>query len=247
MLSKTIETTFSRKNLILYGILFLSLFLLYLLIDYNLFDLSFDNLVYIFILSFIIFFSITFFNKKIVLETKRKKIQQELPFFLNNLATDLAKNIPLKIALESRCDETEIGKLIKEALYSVKNHGFNLQDALFSVSSSYPELERVFYQIEDIMDSGVKNKEYSLKTLSDTIFENQTQMVRRFSTKLNLLTLLFIVFSAIIPSMFLMFLLVGSNFLELSFSPVTIVFVTIVLFPLIDMLLLLVIRSNNPL
>ncbi len=247
MMPKIIEEIFSRKNLILYCVLFLSLFLIYKLVDYSLFELSFNNLIYIFILSFIIFFSITFFNKKIVLETRRKKIQQELPFFLNNLATDLSKNIPLKIALESRCDNSEIGRLIGEALYLVRNHGFNLQDALFSVSSSYPELERVFYQIEDIMDSGVRNKEYSLKTLSDTIFENQTQMVRRFSTKLNLLTLLFIVFSAIIPSMFLMFLLVGSNFLELSFSPITIVFITIVLFPLIDMLLLLVIRSNNPL
>jgi len=247
MISKLIFVTFSKKNIISYGVLFFSLFLVYLLIDYNLFDLSFNNLVQIFILSFIIFFSVTFFNNKISFETRRKKILGELPFFLNNLANDLSKNIPLKIALESRCDETEIGKLIREALSLVKDHGFNLQDALFSVSSSYQELERVFYQIEDIMDSGVKNKEYALKTLSDTIFENQTQMVRRFSTKLNLLTLLFIVFSAIIPSMFLMFLLVGSNFLELSFSPITIVFVTIVLFPLVDMLLLLVIRASNPL
>ena len=246
MMFSRINSLFSKKNIFLYGIILFSLILIYFLLDYGVIQLSINYLWYIFLISFGIFFSTTYFLQEINKGSIKKEILREIPFFLNNLGTDLSKNIPLKIALESRCDDTEIGMRIKDALNLVKNHGFNLSDALQEVSSDVPELERVFYQIGDIMETGSKNREYSLKTLADTIFEEQAQNMKRFSTKLNLLTLLFIVFSAIIPSMFLMFLLVGSSFLEISFSPITIIFITVILFPIIDMFLLLIIRSNNP-
>jgi len=246
MRSIVIKNLFSKPNLFLYFIFLGCLVVLFLVIDYGVYSLENKYLFYLSFFSFIIFFLITYFIQKIKLEITKKKIMQEIPFFLNNLGTDLSRNVPLKIALEARCDKSEIGLKVKSALDLVKNRGFNLIDALEDVSSDIPELERVFYQIQDIMDIGSKNREYALKTLSENVFEEQAQAMKRFSTKLNLLTLLFIVFSAIIPSMFLMFLLVGSSFLEINFSPITIILITVVLFPLTDMFLLLIIRSSNP-
>jgi len=240
------NSLFSRKNICICGIVLLSLSVLYFLVDYGIYPLDINYLFNLFLFSFFIFFSVTYFFQKIKLDEIKKKILQEIPFFLNNLGTDLSRNIPLKIALEARCDKSEIGRRIKVALGLVKHHGFNLLDALDEVSNDVPELKRVFYQVQDMVEMGSKNRDYALKTLADTIFEEQAQAMKRFSTKLNLLTLLFIVFSAIIPSMFLMFLLVGSNFLEISFSPIMIIFITVILFPIIDLFLLLLIRSNNP-
>ncbi len=246
MILNKIKLLFSKKNVCIYAILLLSLSIVYFLVDYGIYSLDSNYLLNLLLLSFLIFFSVVYFLQKIESDIVKKKILQEIPFFLNNLGTDLSRNIPLKIALEARCDKSEIGRRIKVALGLIKNHGFNLFEALDEVSNDMPELKRVFYQVQDMMEMGSKNREYALKTLADIIFEEQAQAMKRFSTKLNLFTLLFIVFSAIIPSMFLMFLLVGSSFLEINFSPITIIFITVILFPIIDMFLLLLIRSNNP-
>jgi archaeal flagellar protein FlaJ len=240
------ENIFTKKNLFLFFIIYMILFLLFLLFDSVVISLNMSYLVTMFFMYFIVHFFVIFFLYKIKLKDVERRINKEIPFFLNNLANDLDKNISLKLALENRVDESLIGEKIKLVLYKVNIKGFSLSESLESVGVENTDLKRVFYQIDDILVSGSKNKADALKTLADSIIEKQNYLLKNYSTKLGLLSLIYIVVSAIVPALFLMFLLVGSNFLEISFSPITIIFVIVILFPIIDMFIFLIMKSNLP-
>ncbi|MDD4049942.1 MAG: hypothetical protein PHX47_02930 [Candidatus ainarchaeum sp.] len=237
---------FTRKNFLLFIILYLVILIIFLLIDSVVISLSYSYLFNLFIMFFFMFFFIIFFKYKIKLQNHQRQINKEIPFFLNNLANDLDKNISLKIALENRVDSSLIGQIIKKVLYKVDVLGYSLSESFISVGVENSDLKRVFYQIEDVLSTGSLNKSESLRTLSSSIIEKQNYLIKNYSTKLSLLSLIYIVVSAIVPALFLMFLLVGSNFLELSFTPLSVIFIIVILFPIIDMFIFLTMKANLP-
>jgi hypothetical protein len=199
------------------------------------------------VFCFFVFFITIFYIKKINDENIKKNISKELPFFINNLANDLEKNISIKNSLENRVkDKTEISKKIKKALDNVNNKGYPLKESLLLVTKDHKKLSDVIYQLVEIINSGSKNKAYPLRILSKTIVEEQMINMKNYSTKLNLITLIYIVVSAIVPAMLLMFFIVGGNFFEINFSPIAVVFICVVVFPVVDMFLLLFLRSSLP-
>ncbi len=189
---------------------------------------------------------IIFFLYKIKTQNYNRQINKEIPFFLNNLANDLDKNISLKIALENRVDSSLLGKKIKQVMHKVNDLGYSLSESLITVGIENNDLKRVFYQIEDILSTGSSNKAEALRKLSSSIIEKHNYQIKNYSTKLSLLSLIYIVVSAIVPALFLMFLLVSSNFLEISFSPLTVIFIIVILFPIIDMFIFLTMKANLP-
>lgn len=240
------ENVFTKKYFFLFFIIYFSLVLIFFLIDAVIFSLSYTFLINIFFMLFIIYFFIVYFSYKIKFQNYQREINKEIPFFLNNLANDLDKNISLKVALENRADNSHLGKKIKQIIHKVNHLGFSLSESLISAGFENKDLKRVFYQIEDILSTGSLNKAEALRTLSQSIIEKQNYEIKNYSTKLSLLSLIYIVVSAIVPALFLMFLLVGSNFLEISFSPVTVIFIIVILFPIIDMFIFLSMKANLP-
>ena len=215
-----------------------------MVVDFTI-KLSVEYLLYSQIMLCVLFFSVSFFIKRIKAQDERTRILRELPFFLNNLASDIEKNIPLKLALENRAKQNSIiGQRISQALTLVTKKGYNLETALEEVSKDNKELQRVMYQINDILSSGTKNKADTFRILSNNFSEQQSIAIKDYSTKLNFLSLVFVVISAIVPALFLMFFLVGSNFFEIGISSFGIILITIVVFPIIDMFILLFMRSS---
>jgi hypothetical protein len=245
-MTKILKETFSRKNE--FGFLTIVIFILIVYFSLtSIYEIDIKYLFYGLFFCFFVYFISIFYIKKIKYENNYKNISKELPFFINNLANDLEKNISIKNALENRTrDNTLIALKIKQVLENVNNKGFHLKESLLLVSKDHKQLSDVIYQLIEIINSGTKNKAYPLRTLSKTIVEEQAIKMKNYSTKLNLITLLYIVMSAVIPAMLLMFFIVGGNFFEISFSPVTVVFICVVIFPVIDMFLLLVLRSSLP-
>lgn len=229
------------KNYLIGAILIVIVFLL---VD---FFYSF-NLEYLFYLELIysaLFFSIIYFIKKIKEQDIKTRLLRELPFFLNSLASDLEKNIPIKLSLENQAKKnTVIGEKINKALDLVLKKGYTLESALEKIGKSSKELERVIYQVNDILQSGTKNKADTFRLLSNNFVEQQSLAIKNYSTKLSFLSLVFVVVSAIVPALFLMFFLVGSNFFEISISSFGVISITLVLFPIIDMFILLFMRAN---
>ncbi len=232
------------KPIIIYSIIFVSICIVFVLVNF-IFDISINYLLYSQLMSFVLFFSIIFFIKRIKQQDDRTRILRELPFFLNNLASDIEKNVPLKLSLENRAKQNSvIGKRIAQALLLVTKKGYNLEIALEETTKNNKELQRVIYQINDILSSGTKNKAETFRILSNNFSEQQSLAIKNYSTKLNFLSLVFVVASAIVPALFLMFFLVGSNFFEISISPFGIIMITVVVFPIIDMFILLFMRAS---
>jgi len=218
--------------------------ILFLLVNF-VFPLKYTILFYLEGILFVLFFSIMFFIKRIKEQDAKSQLSRELPFFLNDLASDLEKNIPLKLSLEHQATKkTAIGKKIAKALELVSKKGYDLESALNQVSKDNLDLKRVVYQINDILQSGTINKSETFRILSNNFIEQQGLAMKNYSTKLNFLSLIFVVVSAIVPALFLMFFLIGSNFFEISFSVEGIIVITVVVFPIIDMFILLFMRAN---
>ena len=59
-------------------------------------------------------------------------------------------------------------------------------------------------------------------------------------------SVVFIVLSAIVPAMFQAFISIGSTFMELDFTSIQILLITTVLFPVINLGILLLIKSKTP-
>ena len=59
--------------------------------------------------------------------------------------------------------------------------------------------------------------------------------------------LVFIAVSAIVPAMFLSFVLIGSYFMKLSFTAVHVLVISTLIFPIIDAGVLMAINSKTPL
>lgn len=245
-MKQIIKETFSKKN----KLAFLAIVIFICVVYFSLTSIYFIDIRYLLffiVFSFFGFFITIFYIRRIHEENLKKNISKELPFFINNLANDLEKNISIKNALENRIkDNTEISLRIKKALDNVSNKGYHLKESLLLVTKDHKELSNVVYQLVEIINSGSRNKAYPLRILSKTIVEEQTMKMKNYSTKLNLITLIYIVVSAIVPAMLLMFFIVGGNFFEISFSSITIVFICVIIFPVIDMFLLLVLRSSLP-
>jgi len=233
-----------NKALMVYLIVFISISIVYVLVDYVI-DISITYLLYIQIAFLFLYFTSLFFIKRIREQDKRTRILRELPFFLNNLASDIEKNVPLKLALENRAkQESVIGLKISSALQLVIKKGYTLEAALEETTKDNKELQRVIYQVNDVLTSGTKNKAETFRILSNNFVEQQVIAIKNYSTKLNFISLVFIVVSAIVPALFLMFFLVGSNFFEISISTIGVIMITVVLFPIIDMFILMFMRSN---
>ncbi len=232
------------KNIKMLLILGLVIAILFLLLNF-IYPQNFVFLIYIELTFVVIYYSVWFFIKRIKEQDEKTRLLRELPFFLNSLASDLDKNIPLKLSLENQAKRnTLIGTKVSLALFLVSNKGYTLQSALENISKNNIELERVIYQIIDILHSGTKNKSEVFRILANNFLEQQSTATKNYSTKLSFLSLVFVVVSAIVPALFLMFFLVGSNFFEIEISVVGIILITIILFPIIDMFILLFMRAN---
>jgi hypothetical protein len=247
-MNKKLSVVFSKKNFILYLIIFFSLFLLYLLLYFVFgFSIKLVYCFYFFVFYSVFFYSIFFFIDLLKKQNIYKEINRELPFFLNNLGNDLDKGIDFRRALENRTlDNTILSKRIKQALENTNLKGFNIKDSLQEICSDNNELKEIIIQIIDIMEFGSRNKSYSLKIISSNLITKQNLKLKNFSSKLNLITLIYIVISTILPAMILIFFIIGSNFFELNFSNFSVIFIITILFPLIDMFLLFFLKTTVP-
>ncbi len=241
-----IKKTFAKKNVVIFLIVIVVLLLLFFSLS-SIYSIDIKYLFYVFVFICFSFFITIYYIKKIKYENQYKSISKDLPFFVNNLANDLEKNVSIKNALENRItDKTIISQRLKQALDNVSKKGYSLKDSLLLISKDHKDFYDVVYQLIEIINSGTKNKAYPLRILSKTIVEEQAIKMKNYSTKLNLITLLYIVVSAIVPAMLLMFFIIGGNFFEISFSQTTVIFICVVVFPIVDMFLLLVLRSSLP-
>ncbi len=199
------------------------------------------------ILFFIIFF-ITMVNAPIIKHKKfTKRIENELGFFLTNLITELKVGKDLINALK-KCSESEekISKEYKKVIELIDN-GLSLKEALLLMNKKFDSIsvKRTNSNLYNIYQHG--NDVHGLKKFSEELMMRQRIESKEFGSKMVVYALVFIAVSAIVPAMFASFILIGSYFMEIQFTAIQILLIIGLLFPIIDLSVLLTINSKTPL
>jgi len=104
--------------------------------------------------------------------------------------------------------------------------------------------KRACAQLAFVYEHGLKGE--GLRKLADELLLLQKTRAREFNAKASFFGLLFIAVSCIVPALFGAYVIVGSSFLAFSFGASEVFVVFVLLFPLLDLVLLLFLRAKTP-
>ncbi|MFA5764026.1 MAG: type II secretion system F family protein [archaeon] len=217
----------------------LFLFLFFELYLHNLF-LTLGIAIFCFAIIFLLALQIPLIKKK----KYAKKIENGMPNFLTNLITELKVGKNVFDAIK-KCATGEVGSEYLQVLKNVEQ-GTSFSDALLEMNASCGSLivKRTNSNLNNLYLHG--NDVYSLKKFNDELLMRQRIESKEFSGKMVVYALVFIAVSAIVPAMFISFILIGSYFMEIQFTALQIFIIIVFVFPLIDSSVLMMINSKTP-
>ncbi len=200
----------------------------------------------------LLFFALLFlclFKLPAVLKKRRAEvIERDLAIALRAIAVDISLNTPFEKALRNVASSRyeELSRETSRALRDVESSGLSVPDALRQMASRVDSLvvKRACMQLCFTYEHGLKGE--GLRKLADELASLQKAKSRQYSAQLSLFGLLFITLSCIVPALFSAYVVVGSAFLELSFTPSDVFFAYVLVFPALDSLVLLYLYSRSP-
>jgi pilus assembly protein TadC len=217
----------------------LFLFLFFELYLHNLF-LTSGIAIFCFTVIFLLALQIPLIKKR----KYAKKIENGMPNFLTNLITELKVGKNVFDAIK-KCATGEVGSEYLQVLKNVEQ-GTSFSDALLEMNANCGSLivKRTNSNLNNLYLHG--NDVYSLKKFNDELLMRQRIESKEFSGKMVVYALVFIAVSAIVPAMFISFILIGSYFMEIQFTALQIFIIIVFVFPLIDSCILMMINSKTP-
>jgi Flp pilus assembly protein TadB len=186
-----------------------------------------------FLLSMLVFLLLLMLPR-LAFNKKKAEVEAELPLFLRTLSMLLELKIPFHTALETLSRERfaisrELGSAVKEI-----RRGATVEAALASLAKEFDSLEikRAVSQVLSAYESGGGAE--SIKKISDDMFFLQQHRMKEFSSKQAMFSLLFIAASTILPSVYLIFSVLGKVVFSSETDPFSFIFVFLVGFPLLS-------------
>ncbi|MEM4272056.1 MAG: type II secretion system F family protein, partial [Candidatus Bilamarchaeaceae archaeon] len=183
------------------------------------------------LLAFFLFFSML---PKSAFERHRKEVEAELPLFLRTLGMLLELKIPFHTALETLSNERfAISLELRAAVKEIKR-GATVHAALASLAKEFDSLEikRALSQVLSAYESGGGAE--SIRKISDDMFSAQQFRMKEFSSRQSLFALLFIAVSTILPTVFLIFSVLGKTVFQAEVDPFVFALTFLVAFPLVS-------------
>jgi len=195
-------------------------------------------------LSISIFFSsLAFAFLRYYLKSRKKKIakdgEAELPFFLRTISSNLSIKRPFEKSIPKQ------GFLAKIFRSEIEKHN-SISKALVTTASKFDSvlIKRALSQLSLVYAQG--RGEEMLKKLADEIIELQKESLREFSAKISMLGLMFIAVACLVPSMFNAYITIGTSILGFSFTKMDIYLTYMVVFPALDLVLVVFMVSSVP-
>lgn len=176
---------------------------------------------------------------------KTKDMEAELPLVLSTMSIFLTLRLPFEHVLEIVATEKNtVGDELKKIIIEMKK-GVTLQNAVSRFALNYPSvnLKRAFSQIISAYEIG-SGKE--LGRIANELLSIQQHKLKEYSSKGALFGLLFIMVSAVLPTFFLLYSVLGNYLLEENNGKIGVITGMLVLFPLISFILLIFAKANAP-
>lgn len=171
------------------------------------------------------------------------KMEAELPFILLELSIQLNNGIILEKALEEISKKkTILSQEVKKRHFKSFLNAFNSTANDFNSNS----LKSASFLLSSIHFEGLREKTFLLDELANNLIEKQRTAVKKYSQKTMLLTIIFVIVSAIIPALFQAFVLIGNIALSVQITSFHAFLIIVILFPLLDFAILGIIYALMP-
>ena len=176
--------------------------------------------------------------------SRAEELEVDLPACLRSIATELSFHSPFERAIESASGYGECGRAFAKALRDAKR-GKPFHQSLMDASGGYEslQLKRACVQLSFAFEHG---EAAGLKRLAEEFSAAQRERVKRHSAKQGVLSLAFIVCGGIVPAFFGAYAVIGSAFLDSSFTPEQVLIAFVFVFPLMDAAVLYYLRASAP-
>ncbi|MBR9707032.1 MAG: type II secretion system F family protein [Candidatus Diapherotrites archaeon] len=192
-------------------------------------------------------------KRKMKQSQETKIVERDLPQALRSIGISLNMNLPFEKALQNVAagGHGYVSTALRDVLSKARHAGLSIPQALQTLNEKYPsrDVKRTILHLTNAYEQGstVNNEDgNTLLRLAKEMSDKQKILIKEYSGKIMLYSLLFIVASAVLPALFQVFLLVGSNVLDLSIQPQD-AFITIaVVFPLINTAIIALIKFKTP-
>ena len=188
------------------------------------------------------------FYPKLYVNRKVNQLEKNLPYALHHLLIEVRSGVPLFNALVS-ISQSRYGILSEELKKAVDDISTGKSEivALETMARRNPSLyfRRVMWQIVNSLKSGADIGN-TIKQIVDNLSEEQRVAIKKYGSQLNPMTLMYMIFAVIFPTLGITFLLVLSSFVGIGLN-LQIVLLGILLFLLMFQFMIIgLIKSKRP-
>lgn len=171
--------------------------------------------------------------------------EAELPYALMTIASLIDAGIDFPTAIEAVTGDSVLGKAFRRVL-DVYNRGIPMSRALKRVGNQFmsKELKRAFSHLAVLYQTGTETN--TIKRIAESLIRLQEFEAKRFTAKLAVYTLVFIAVAALIPSLYLMYVVLSVFALGTSYSLAEVLYTVLGLFPLITAATLAIMYAKTP-
>jgi hypothetical protein len=198
------------------------------------------------LLAFAIAFALMLALPNVEMRSRAQEIEASMPFFLRALGMLLEMGLPWRRAIEAACPQE--GALREEMRITIKSmdEGSGFHRALCHLAAfDSLTIKRAVSQMICAYDTGASGKE--MMRIGDELLSMEQHRLKEFSAKSSMFGLLFVVFSAIAPTFYLIYAVAGPlAFDSGGVDKGQMTLVMLVIFPLISILILMLLKSAMP-
>ncbi|HLC38135.1 MAG TPA: type II secretion system F family protein [Candidatus Norongarragalinales archaeon] len=165
---------------------------------------------------------------------RAESVERDMPLALRAAAVDLQFNTPFEKVLDYLSQGYGEASVEFKKISNDIRVGSSVQEALRGMAERVDSLavKRAAMQLSFSYEHGLNAE--GLRKLADELIELQKLKSKEYAAKQSFFGLLFVSVSTIIPALFSAYVIVGSVFLSLSFTPTDLYLAFIIVFPLAD-------------
>lgn len=224
----------------------LAIFLAAFSFTFSLLFLDFFTALVVAAASFVAAISFFFLLPTYLKKKRAEAAERELCSLLRVLAVEL-EFMPFEKALrEASSGGGVLAAEFKRALSEVERGASSVPKSLTRLAERFDSMEvtRACSQLCLVYSSGGGAE--GLGKHADELVSQRKSLLRRFSSKLSLVGILFIAASCIVPALFAAYAIIGASFLGFSLSPGEVLIAYALVFPAVDAALLLYVYEKTP-
>jgi Flp pilus assembly protein TadB len=180
------------------------------------------------------------------LRGRAAETEADLPFFLRSLGMLLEMGLPFAKALDIAAEgKGQLGKEMRK-LVQAMDEGMGMQKAFSSFARNQPSLsvKRAVSQMISSYEIGSSGKE--MKEIGDELLYMEQHRLKQHAAKSAMFGLVFIITSAVFPTFFLVYAIMGRYAFSTELSEAQVMLAMLIVFPSLSALALMLSKASMP-